>query len=311
MVSTVQSEVFSRDATHPGGARSRMRDPRLATGSSGTREDDGHPSAGSRQRVMDDPETAPCDGEQGPGSELAARIRVVVGVSFGLLADAIGALLETAPDLELVGTMTLEDPMLGIDPTVAPDVVLVECLFRSEPCPVLLQRVRGLFPSARALVVCREPDDQSLAELVAAGALGRLTPDCRRDELVSAIRRVSQGEILFPAALLMRLLMRQREPSKGRADATSQQEDWIGSVRQPTAERTSAMDPPVFLARRERQVLETVATGRSTEEVATALDITVHTVRTHLKNAMVKLNTHSKLEAVVVALRRGLIELPD
>ena len=58
-------------------------------------------------------------------------------------------------------------------------------------------------------------------------------------------------------------------------------------------------------------MLQTVATGMSTGETANALGITVHTVRAHLKNVMTKLQAHSKLEAVIFGLKKGLIQLPE
>jgi len=309
-VSMRHLEAFRGDIGRSMNVRSPVSLPGQTAGSSES-NGDGDPRTGPHGRAIDDMVAPSCDAEEEPSSEIDAPVRVVVANSSGLLADAIDALLNTAPDLEPVGTISLEGFPRGIDLTVEPDVVLVECLFTAEPCLVLLQRVRDRFPTARALVVCQELDDDSLAELVAAGALGCLTPNCRRDELLSAIRRVSEGEILFPAALLMRLLTRQQDPHKEPADAVPDPAGCQDSMTQPGAERTSPADLTAPLAPRERQVLEILAKGRSTEEVADALGITIHTVRTHLKNAMAKLNAHSKLEAVVVALRKGLIELHE
>jgi len=188
--------------------------------------------------------------------------------------------------------------------------VLIECLFATVSCSGLIHDLRDVFPSARMLVVSPDLDDESLADLVAAGAVGCLTPDCSRDELMDAIRRVSQGEILFPATLLMRLLARRQAPRR-EDDAAPSSADWDASTGRQAAAGTSGVDPPAALAPRERQVLTAMATGLSTEEVAERLGITVHTVRTHLRNVLVKLNAHSKLEAVVIALRKGLIELPE
>jgi DNA-binding CsgD family transcriptional regulator len=67
----------------------------------------------------------------------------------------------------------------------------------------------------------------------------------------------------------------------------------------------------VSLAPREREVLQAIAAGLTPEQVAELLTISIHTVRTHLKNAMAKLNSRSKLEAVMLAIKHGLIELPD
>ena len=74
---------------------------------------------------------------------------------------------------------------------------------------------------------------------------------------------------------------------------------------------TAASPASVSLAPREREVLQAIATGLSPEQVADLLTISIHTVRTHLKNAMAKLNSRSKLEAVMLAIKHGLIDLPE
>jgi DNA-binding NarL/FixJ family response regulator len=235
------------------------------------------------------------------------RIKVIVANTTRLFADGLIAMLRTDPRMELLAEVGGDELPHGLEDSDEPIVVLIECLFSTESCPAILTRMTQSLPLARALVVTRALDDEDLTALISAGAFGCLTPDCRRDELIAAIERVSEGEVLFPPAILMRLLT-QRSRRERAGDPGETGEEPLGDTSE-VAETPSA--PPANpLAPRERQVLETLALGLSTEDVAERLGITVHTVRSHLKNVMVKLNVHSKLEAVISALRDGLIELP-
>jgi len=218
-------------------------------------------------------------------------------------------MLRTDPRIALLDDVSEDDCSKGLDSSDDPLVVVVESLFSTETDSDLLERVTRMFPTARALVVIRTMNDEDLTALIPAGAFGCLTPDCRQEELVDAIQRVSQGEVLFPPAVLMRLITQQshRERLSDSPGASESEE----SQNQPAAASSRSLPSTGSLAPRERQVLETLARGSSTDEVADQLGITVHTVRTHLKNVLAKLNAHSKLEAVVIALRRGLIDLPS
>jgi DNA-binding NarL/FixJ family response regulator len=119
--------------------------------------------------------------------------------------------------------------------------------------------------------------------------MGCVTEDFAPSALADAIKRVHAGDVLFTPEVLLDMI----QSTQARAGAGA-----IGSSS-------------VSLAPREREVLQAVATGLSPEQVADLLSISIHTVRTHLKNAMAKLNSRSKLEAVMLALKAGLIELPD
>lgn len=235
------------------------------------------------------------------------RIKVIVANTTRLFADGLIAMLRTDPRIELVAEVGEDGLLHGLEPSDEPIVVLIECLFSAHACPAILAGMTQSLPSARALVVTRPLDDDDLADLIAAGAFGCLTPDCRREELIDAVERVSRGEVLFPSSDLMRLLtQRSRRERAGDAGGLGDEQP------EGTAEVVDTLSAPATnpLAPREREVLETLALGLSTEDVAERMGITVNTVRTHLKNALLKLNSHSKLEAVINALRDGFIELP-
>ncbi len=217
------------------------------------------------------------------------RVKVLLVGGHQLLADSLASALGSHPDLDVIGTAT--DP--GMAPTMIrrtqPDVVVLNNFLGTSDCADVIRRLRSDSPSLKVIVLTSSSeDDDDLLACVHAGASGHQTFDRQAVELVDSIRRVNAGELVFAPDVLVNLMTRPRLPSPDKAS-----------------------EPPAqALAPRELQVLQTVATGISTGEAALALGITVHTVRAHLKNVMTKLQAHSKLEAVIFALKKGLIELP-
>lgn len=218
------------------------------------------------------------------------RVKVLLVGGHQLLADSLAIALGSHPDLEVIGTAT--DP--GMAPTMIrraqPDVVVLNNFLGTSDCADVIRRLRSDSPDLKVIVLTSSSDDDDdLLACVQAGASGHQTTDRQTGELVDSIKRVNAGELVFAPDVLVNLMTRPRLPSPPQAS-----------------------EPPTQpLAPRELQVLQTVATGMSTGEAASALGITVHTVRAHLKNVMTKLQAHSKLEAVIFALKKGLIELPE
>lgn len=271
----------------------------------------------------DEDRRRPCRGQRAPRRSWATALptvpdtgvaphtalRVVLVHSVALVAHAVADVLRAAANVELVGEVSVHDLLGRHEPVTPPDVVLVECLADPAPCSGVLRRVKQVFPAARALVLCRDLDGGELADLVTSGAMACLKPESGPRDLTDTIERVGRGEVLLPPAIMLRLLGREREPSAGGEsllppDGGSGREGWPGSAR------GAGRQAPPSLAPRERQVLAALATGLSSDQVALELGITVHTVRAHLRSMMIKLDAHSKLEAVFKALRLGLIDPP-
>jgi len=144
-------------------------------------------------------------------------------------------------------------------------------------------------PDTKVLILASTAQNEDLLACVEAGVAGYITRDLDPEELVRAIKRVYDGEAEFPPDLLLKLLKPSPEQLRP-----------LAGVSQLSN-----------LSFREREVLQTLAAGLSTSEAAVHLGITAHTLRTHLKNVMLKLHARSKLEAVLCALKHGLITLPS
>lgn len=218
------------------------------------------------------------------------RVKVLVVGGHQLLTDSLAIALGSHPDLDVVGTET--DPARAPSRIrrTTPDVVLLNHFLASSGCADVINQVRSEAPEIKVIVLTSSSDDQgALMECVRAGASGHQTTDRQPTEIAESIKRVHAGELVFAPDALLSFMTRPRSPAPPRS---------IEGETQP-------------LAPRELQVLQTVATGMSTGDAASVLGITVHTVRAHLKNVMTKLQAHSKLEAVIFGLKRGLIQLPD
>jgi DNA-binding NarL/FixJ family response regulator len=216
------------------------------------------------------------------------RTRVLVVSDHRLLAEALGATLVWEPSIEIVGARA--HPELGSTYVreLRPDVVV---LHQERAVPAIGQVVTELRqtpPGPKVIVLMDVLDSEALLASIQAGAAGYLTSDGEVQELAASILRAQAGEVLFESGLLLELLTRSDTPTF------------------PSAPRPMAQS----LGLREREVLQALAEGASTRATAARLGISVHTVRTHLRNAMAKLDTHSKLEAVVRALKSGQIHLP-
>jgi DNA-binding NarL/FixJ family response regulator len=198
-----------------------------------------------------------------------------------LFAEALAMALAADADVDVIGVHS--DPLCALDHLreSRPDIVVLDDSVAQLGVVQLIGLLRSVHAGIRTIIVATNCDQGALEGYVRAGAAGCVTVDRALGEFVASVKQVHNGALLFGTDQLLDLLSRPRPAG--------------------TASH---------LAPREREVLQVLAMGRSTEEAARQLGISVHTLRTHLKKAMTKLGARSKLEAILQALRTGLIELP-
>jgi DNA-binding NarL/FixJ family response regulator len=216
------------------------------------------------------------------GVGAVGRIRVLLVHPERLFGEALAAALGGDPALAIVGVETRPQQAVARAREARPDVALLTDAFAVRPVAQCIAEMRAAATALKPLVLATRHDEEVIRACMHAGAIGYTTTDDSVAELGEAIKRAHAGEILLPPHLLADL---SRRPSR------------------PPAR------PP--LGPRELEVLQVLATGSTAEEAAGQLLITVHTLRTHLRNALPKLGAHSKLEAIILALQHGLIELPQ
>ena len=227
--------------------------------------------------------------ERAPDVEPSGRrVRVLIVQDHPLLASAIARILEEQPDLAVSGVCNSATSAIEAAAQDQPDVVLMDFRLPDATGPEAARMIQN--KHARAAIVFHSADESetALLDAVDAGATAYLTKDASGDQIIEAVRRASTGEVLIPVGLFARAIARQR----GRAAIKLEQDRLI-------AEFTP----------REFDILRLLAEGLDTVAMSDRLGIAPHTVEWHVRHVIEKLQVHSKLQAVLAAARKGLIEL--
>jgi putative two-component system response regulator len=216
-----------------------------------------------------------------PGDE--DRIQVLVVEDQDLFAEALVRLLTTADGITVTGRAGSVEEAVRVAREAEPDVVLLDWMLPDGTGADAARTIRAGLPETKAIVLSGWPDEDLLAAAIDAGCSAVLNKNRAFDDLLHTIREVQKGDVTLPLSSLPSVLARIRTPvGVAGADLTS----------------------------RELEVLSLLAEGLSTEAISERLVISVHTVRNHIQRIIMKLGAHSKLEAVSMALRQGIIEAP-
>jgi len=215
-------------------------------------------------------------------------VRVIVVQDFPLLASAIARALESEPDLTVCGIARTGGEAALLAAREKADVVLLDFRLPDMSGPAAAEMIRAAIPSVAIVFHNAGESESDLLDAIDAGATAFLTKSTVADLIVEAVRGAARGELLFPAALFAKAIARQKRVS---IDAAAH----LKLVRRFTP--------------RELEVLHLLARGFDTETITQRLGIATHTVEWHVRHVIEKLEVHSKLQAVVVAAQRGLIDL--
>jgi DNA-binding NarL/FixJ family response regulator len=162
---------------------------------------------------------------------------------------------------------------------VEPDVVLMDYRLPDRDGVEASRRIRAVVPAAEFVMTTASLEQPIVSEAMEAGFSGFVDKSAGMKELVTAVRAAAAGEAHFSQAALLTLVRTSRTPSRGVDTLTG----------------------------RELEVLQAMAAGRATGEIAAELYISQHTVRNHVRSILNKLGAHSKLEAVVIAAKAGVV----
>jgi DNA-binding NarL/FixJ family response regulator len=212
-----------------------------------------------------------------------APIRTYVLQGQLLVAKALHLALDQEPDIQVVGSQITT--LLAIERILhaEADVVLLDASLDAVELAARLQRSPD---PPRIIVTSADDATELLLPCVEAGVVGFLPNSSTVTELASAVRRAHAGWSVFTIEQVATLVE--------------------SRVRRPS--HAFAVEACKKLSAREREVLQVLATGASIGETAAELCMSSHTAQTHLKNAMRKLNATSKLAAVMIALRGGIVQ---
>jgi two-component system, NarL family, response regulator LiaR len=212
-------------------------------------------------------------------------IRVVLVDDHHVVRQGLRTYLESFPDLEVAGEAASGEEVLRSIELWLPDVVVIDLLMPGGMDGVeTIRRVSQLTPHTQIIALTSYTDDARVIAVLRAGAIGYVRKDAAPDVLLASIRAAARGQSLLDPAV-------------------------AGAVLQ---ELSHEEKPEVAtLSVREREVLRCLALGHTNREIAEEMMISPETVKTHVGNILAKLHLVHRTQAVVYALKYGLISLED
>ncbi|HWN43260.1 MAG TPA: response regulator transcription factor [Thermoanaerobaculia bacterium] len=212
------------------------------------------------------------------------RIRIVVVDDHKVVQTGLRSYLESFPDMEVVGAASSGEEVLERLEDWLPDVVVMDMRMPGGMDGVeATRRVRALSPHTQVVVLTAHTDDARVVGALRAGAIGYVRKDADPQVFLAAVRGAARGRSVLDPAV-------------------------AGSVLQELAHGTGLTEP---LSERETEVLHQLAHGRTNREIADALHISEDTVKTHVGNILSKLQLAHRTQAVIYALKQGLLSLDD
>ncbi len=212
--------------------------------------------------------------------------RVLIVDDQQMFAESLVRILGDEADFEVVGTAPTAAAGVQLAIELRPAVVVIDYGLPDIDGLQAIDMVRDSIGDVEFVMLTGTAEGSLLSAAIDAGCAGFITKDNASRELVHAVRAAGRGESVISPAMLAKLLPRLRD------------------------EPTHASRDPRELTARELEVLTLLADGLSTEGIEQALFVSRHTVRNHVQRIMAKLGAHSRLEAVTLAVRHGLIDAP-
>jgi DNA-binding NarL/FixJ family response regulator len=226
-----------------------------------------------------------------PEASLQAEpIRAMIVDDHALFRRGLEMVLEEEPDIELVGQASDGTEAVEKAAESLPDVVLMDIRMPRSSGIEACRAMKEAAPSAKIVILTISDEEEDLFEAIRAGASGYLLKDIPLDEVADAVRAVHGGQSLINPSMAGKLLT-----------------EFATLAKRDDEERAQEVPAP-RLTEREMQVLKLVARGMNNRDIAKELFISENTVKNHVRNILEKLQIHSRMEAVMVAVREKLIE---
>lgn len=218
-----------------------------------------------------------------------SKITLILADDHAVVRTGLRMLLEAQPDMKIIAEAESGREAVNKVRSLQPDVVLMDIQMPDVNGIEATKQIKKLAPATAVLALTMHEDDQYFFEMLHAGASGYVPKRAAPDDLLTAIRTVSRGEVFLYPSLASRLV-----------------QDYLH--RAESGDHLLADDD---LTPREQEVLILIAEGFTNPEIAEKLVISVKTVDRHRENLMRKLNMHSRIDLVKYAIKLGLIDLED
>jgi two-component system, NarL family, response regulator len=202
-------------------------------------------------------------------------LRVLIADDHPVVREGLAAIFKTQKDIKVVAEATNGEEALELCNQHSPDVLLLDLRMPKKDGLQVITELAARPSRPRTIVMTTYESEEDIRRALKAGAKGYLVKGAPPQQIRESVRRVAAGESLLPAAIASKLAESMAHPE---------------------------------LSKRERQVLEYIANGRSNKEIGQILYISEHTVKTHVKSILTKLDAIGRTEAIAVGIKRGLIK---
>src|SRR5215203_4099269 len=213
-------------------------------------------------------------------------IRVAIADDQRLFAHGLARIIGVQPDMEVVGEVHTGEEAVSLCLEVEPDVVLMDLSMPVMDGVSATRRILSLSPRTRVLILTVHTDDAHVFQGIKAGAQGYILKDCTPEDLTRAIRTVYAGDTIMAQDIAKKML-KTFEGIRSEAEITPR------------------------LTERELGVIKALARGKSNKEIALSLGISEKAVRNHASNLYKKLHIFDRTQAVIYAIRRGLVDVEE
>jgi len=214
------------------------------------------------------------------------RIRILIADDHTIVRTGVRLILEAEPDMEVVAEAATGEEALAQTRQLQPDVVLMDIAMPGMSGLDATREIKRLWPHIQVVGLTVHRSDDYFFRMLEAGASGYVLKGAATEELLAAVRAAAKGDVFLYPSVAKNLV-----------------QDYVERVR-------SGEIAPAYadLTDREIEVLRLIAEGHSTSEIGRILGVSPHTVQSHRRHIMEKLNLHDRGELIRYAIRRGLIE---
>ena len=220
---------------------------------------------------------------------MKTKTRILIADDHPLLREALCQVFSNQKDMEIVGEANNGEEAIKLTSQLKPDILVMDIMMPKLDGLEASRQIKKIAPNTAILILTAYDDDNYVLGLLEAGATGYLLKSAKGQDLVEAVRAIRAGESVLHPKIIERLL------------------------KQAMAKPTEGVDRKIkdLLSDRETEMMKLLATGMSNKEIAEKLYLSLRTVKAHMSNIFTKMNVASRSEALVEALRTGLLTLKD
>ena len=217
------------------------------------------------------------------------KIRILIADDHPLLREALCQVFSNQKDMEIVGQAGNGEEAIDLASQLKPDILVMDIMMPKFDGLEASRQIKKITPNTAILILTAYDDDNYVLGLLEAGATGYLMKSAKGQDLIEAVRAVRAGESVLHPKIIEKLLKQ--------------------AMVKPV--ETAEHKIKELLSDREMEMLKLLATGMSNKEIAEKLCLSLRTVKAHMSNIFTKMNVASRSEALVEALRKGLLTLED